>query len=156
MTITRRGLLALMLLFWLPALALAQPQPTLPQSDLMIQTAQGPRKFRVELAANDEQRGRGMMFRTQMAPDAGMLFDFKSEQRVSFWMRNTLIPLDMLFIRGDGVIHHIHQRAIPRDETGIDSGGAVQAVLELNGGTAARLGIKVGDRVDHAIFARKP
>jgi len=132
----------------------AQPQPTLPQSDLVIQTAKGPQRFRVELADNDQSRARGMMFRTSMAPDAGMLFDFKQEQMASFWMRNTLLPLDMLFIRADGTILNIHQRAIPRDETGINSAGPVRAVLEVNGGTASRLGIKPGDKVEHAIFGK--
>lgn len=132
--------------------AAAQPQPTLPQSDLVIQTAKGPQRFRVELADNDQSRARGMMFRTSMLPDAGMLFDFKQEQMASFWMRNTLLPLDMLFIKADGTILNIHQRAIPRDETGINSAGPVRAVLEVNGGTAARLGIKAGDKVEHTIF----
>lgn len=134
----------------------AQPQPTLPQSDLVIQTAKGDQRFRVELADNDMTRARGMMFRTGMAPDAGMLFDFKQEQMASFWMRNTLLPLDMLFIKADGTILNIHQRAIPHDETGINSAGPVRAVLELNGGTASRLGIKPGDRVQHAIFGNPP
>ncbi|WP_374633948.1 DUF192 domain-containing protein [Ferrovibrio sp.] len=160
---TRRWFLALLLVL-LPLLALGQlappawgqAQPTLPQSDLVIHTAQGPKRFRVELADTDNSRSRGLMFRTQMAADAGMLFDFKTEQMVSFWMRNTLIPLDMLFIKADGTILNIHQRAIPRDETGINSLGPVRAVLELNGGATSRLGIKAGDRVDHAIFGRKP
>jgi uncharacterized membrane protein (UPF0127 family) len=134
----------------------AQPQPTLPLSDLVIQTAKGPQRFRVELADNDMSRSRGMMFRTSMAPDAGMLFDFKQEQMASFWMRNTLLPLDMLFIKADGTILNIHQRAIPRDETGINSAGPVRAVLEVNGGTAARLGIKAGDKVEHTIFGNPP
>lgn len=137
--------------------AWAQPQPTLPQSDLVIVTSgKGPQRFTVELADNDQSRARGMMFRQSMAPDAGMLFDFKQEQMASFWMRNTLIPLDMIFIKADGTILNIHQRAIPRDETGINSTGPVRAVLEVNGGTASRLGIKPGDRVQHAIFGNPP
>ena len=130
----------------------AQPQPTLPLSDLVITTAKGPQRFKVELADNDTTRSRGMMFRTSMAPDAGMLFDFKQEQLASFWMRNTLLPLDMLFIKADGTILNIHQRAIPHDESGVNSTGPVRAVLEVNGGTVSRLGIKPGDRVEHAIF----
>jgi uncharacterized protein len=110
----------------------------------------------VELADNDASRAKGMMFRTSMAPDAGMLFDFGQEQMASFWMRNTLIPLDMLFIKADGTILNIHQRAIPRDETGINSAGPVRAVLELNGGTVSRLGIKPGNKVLHAIFGNPP
>src|SRR3546814_16230541 len=89
------------------------------------------------------------MFRQSMAPDAGMLFDFGQEQMASFWMRNTLIPLDMLFIKADGTILNIHQRAIPHDETGITSEGPVRAVLELNGGPASRLGTRPGARVRH-------
>lgn len=134
----------------------AQPQPTLPQSDLVIQTTKGPQRFRVELADNDQSRARGMMFRASMAPDTGMLFDFKQEQMASFWMRNTLLPLDMLFIKADGTILNIHQRAIPHDETGINSDGPVRAVLEVNGGTASRLGIRAGDKVEHAIFGTPP
>jgi len=149
------GLIA-MLLLSIPVAAPAQPQPTLPQSALVIRTEKGPQAFKVELADNDATRARGMMFRTSMAPDAGMLFDFKQEQMASFWMRNTLIPLDMLFIKADGTILNIHQRAIPRDETGINSIGPVRAVLELNGGTASRLGIKAGDRVEHGIFGTPP
>jgi uncharacterized membrane protein (UPF0127 family) len=136
--------------------ALAQPQPTLPLSDLVIQTAKGPQRFKVELADTDVSRSRGMMFRTSMAPDAGMLFDFKQEQMASFWMRNTLLPLDMLFIKADGTILNIHQRAIPHDESGINSTGPVRAVLEVNGGTVSRLGIKPGDKVEHAIFGQPP
>lgn len=137
--------------------ARAQPQPTLPQSELVIVTSgKGPQRFTVELADNDQSRARGMMFRQSMAPDAGMLFDFKQEQMASFWMRNTLIPLDMIFIKADGTILNIHQRAIPRDETGINSAGPVRAVLEVNGGTASRLGIRPGDRVQHAIFGNPP
>lgn len=149
------GMILLATLAVAPPVA-AQPQPTLPQSDLVIQTAKGPQRFRVELADNDQSRARGMMFRTSMAPDAGMLFDFRQEQMVSFWMRNTLLPLDMLFIKADGTILNIHQRAIPRDETGINSAGPVRAVLEVNGGTAARLGIKAGDRVEHTVFGHPP
>lgn len=151
----RRFLLLLGILLF-ANVALAQPQPTLPQSDLVILTDKGPQRFKVELADNDASRGKGMMFRTSMAPEAGMLFDFKQEQMASFWMRNTLIPLDMLFIRADGTILNIHQRAIPRDETGINSAGPVRAVLELNGGTVSRLGIKPGNKVQHAIFGNPP
>ena len=150
-----RFLLFLGMLF-LAAPALAQPQPTLPQSDLVIVTGKGPQRLKVELADNDTSRARGMMFRTSMAPDAGMLFDFGQEQAASFWMRNTLIPLDMLSVKADGTILNIHQRAIPRDETGIGSAGPVRAVLELNGGTVSRLGIKPGDKVRHAIFGNPP
>jgi uncharacterized membrane protein (UPF0127 family) len=153
---TRRWLLGLFAAAFLALPAAAQTQPTLPRSPLVIDTAQGPQHFTVELANTDDQRARGLMFRQSMAPDAGMLFDFGQEQMASFWMRNTLIPLDMLFIKADGTILNIHQRAIPHDETGIDSEGPVRAVLELNGGTVSRLGIKPGDRVRHAVFGNLP
>lgn len=158
MTVLRRWVLGLVAALLVAAAlpAAAQPQPTLPQSDLAIRGEKGVHRFRVELADTDAARSRGMMFRTSMAPDAGMLFDFKQEQMASFWMRNTLIPLDMIFIRADGTILNIHQRAIPGDETGINSAGPVRAVLEVNGGTAARLGLRPGDRVEHAIFGSPP
>ena len=82
----------------------------------------------------------------------GMVFDFKQDQPVAMWMRNTRIPLDMLFIDRDGRVVNIHARAVPFDETSIHSDGPVRGVLELNGGTAARLGLKAGDVVRHAIF----
>lgn len=127
----------------------AQPQPTLPQSDLVIQTAKGPQRFRVELADNDQSRARGMMFRTSMAPDAGMLFDFKESREVSFWMSNTLIPLDMVFITAEGLVANIHANARPLDLTSIPSDGPVMFVLEIPGGRARELGLAAGDRVVH-------
>jgi uncharacterized membrane protein (UPF0127 family) len=112
-------------------------------------------RFTVELVSTADDMAKGLMYRRQMAADAGMLFDYKQEQAgVSFWMENTLIPLDMFFIKGDGTILNIHERAIPLDKTAIHAAGPVRAVLELNGGTAARLGLKPGDRVRHAIFPK--
>ena len=92
------------------------------------------------------------MHRTQLAADAGMLFDFKSDQITAMWMRNTRIPLDMLFIANDGKIINIAERTVPLSEQIIPSDGPVRAVLELNGGTVARLAIRPGDRVIHPIF----
>jgi hypothetical protein len=92
------------------------------------------------------------MHRESMPADHGMVFDFKQDQPVAMWMRNTRIPLDMLFIDRDGRVVNIHARAVPFDETSIHSDGPVRGVLELNGGTAARLGLKAGDVVRHAIF----
>ncbi|MBL0931337.1 MAG: DUF192 domain-containing protein, partial [Alphaproteobacteria bacterium] len=109
-------------------------------------------KFPGEFAENDQRRMLGLMYRRQMAADAGMLFDFKRDSPVAMWMRNTLIPLDMLFADKTGLIVHIHERAVPMDETTIESRGVVRAVLELNGGTVQRLGIKPGDRMIHAMF----
>jgi uncharacterized protein len=103
--------------------------------------------FQVETMRNDADRAKGLMFRQFMAEDRGMLFDFEREQPVSMWMRNTYIPLDMLFIRADGRVHRVHERAQPLDETSISSGENVRYVLELNGGITGRLGIKAGDTV---------
>jgi len=104
-------------------------------------------KFRVELALSHRQQMQGLMFRRKMAPDAGMLFVYKREAPIAMWMKNTYIPLDMLFIARDGSILKIAERTVPLSEATISSGGAVIAVLELNAGTASRLGIKAGDRV---------
>ena len=135
-----------------PLPAAAQGQSGLPTSSLTIETEGGPRKFTVELADTDERRSVGLMHRNAMPADAGMLFDFKRDQNVAMWMRNTRIPLDMLFIARDGRIANIAERAVPFSETTLASKGQVRAVLELNGGTAARLGIKPGDRVIHPVF----
>ena len=110
----------------------------------------------VEIADTDERRTYGLMFRKVLPGDHGMIFDFQRDQPVAMWMRNTLIPLDMLFIARDGRVVNIHERAIPHDETAIPSEGPVRAVLELNGGTVARLGLKPGDLVRHAIFRNAP
>lgn len=118
-------------------------------SRLVIQSKTGEHAFTVEVVDTNETRARGLMYVEDLAPDAGMLFDFKAERQVSFWMRNTLIPLDMLFIAADGTIRNIHANAIPHDETSIPSDGAVQFVLEIPGGRSAELGIEAGDTVEH-------
>lgn len=105
--------------------------------------------FSVELADTSEATSRGLMFRRSLAPDAGMLFDFFTEHEPSFWMRNTLIPLDMLFIRANGKIARVHENAIPHDETPIPAGSPVRFVLEIPGGRASELGIVAGDRLVH-------
>ena len=152
-----RRLLSVLVLLLLPVLAWAQAQPTLPQSPLSIITADGKtHKFKVELAVTGDQMARGMMFRRTMAADAGMLFDYgRNTPGVAFWMKNTLIPLDMIFITAEGRILNVHERAIPHDESSVPAAGPVRAVLEVNGGTSARLGLKPGDRVVHAIFGGK-
>lgn len=112
-------------------------------------TATGRHVFTVEVVDTDETRARGLMFRTQMAPDAGMLFDFRTEQPVWFWMKNTYLPLDMIFVRADGTIRAIAADATPLSEATVASGGPVRFVLELNAGTAARIGLKAGDKLVH-------
>ena len=129
------------------ALAASGPQTGLPVEAITIDTKAGPHTFKVEVAADDESREIGLMFRKTMAPDAGMLFLYDRSQPVAMWMENTYIPLDMLFIAADGHIVNIRQRAVPHSQENIGSAGPVKAVLELNGGTVSRLDIKVGDKV---------
>ncbi len=109
----------------------------------------GQAAFRVEVADDPSERSQGLMFRESMPTSAGMLFVYDRPQRASFWMRNTLIPLDMVFADQNGVVTRIHENAVPLDETGIDGGPGVQFVLEINGGLAARLGLDVGDEMRH-------
>jgi uncharacterized protein len=151
--ITRRAL------FLLSALAPAAPALAQPMrlqhfktSALTIVTASGPHRFAVEVARTPAQMEQGLMFRREMAPDAGMLFIYPQPTVATMWMRNTLIPLDMLFVDKSGRIVNIHQRAVPGSLEIISAAAPVEAVIELNGGTAARLGIKPGDTVRHAIF----
>ena len=125
---------------------------TFKRSSLTIDTASGAHHFSIELALSPEQQEQGLMFRRSLAADAGMLFDFGAARPASFWMRNTLIPLDMLFIDAEGHIADIHERAVPLSEDPIESKVPVRAVLEVNGGTVSRLGIKLGDVVHYAIF----
>ena len=152
----RRLLLRIALLPLLLAASYAGPlfaQPVqFPSAPLTIVTAGGPHKFTVELATAPEQMSQGLMFRQSLAPDAGMLFDFVVPSMATMWMKNTLIPLDMLFVDAKGQIVNIHERAVPGSLETIAAAAPVRAVIELNGGTAARLGIRPGDRVIYPIF----
>ena len=105
--------------------------------------------FNIELAVTVQQQTQGLMYRHSLAADAGMLFDFHQVKPIAMWMKNTFIPLDMIFIADDGRIAGIAERAIPQSQDIISSPGAIRAVLEVNGGTASRLGLKIGD---HVIF----
>lgn len=117
--------------------------------------AGGTHRFTIELAKDDAQRAKGLMFRQSMAPDHGMLFDFGVDQPVSMWMKNTYIALDMLFLKADGTIHRIAERTEPMSERTISSGGPVRGVLEINAGMSEKLGIKAGDRIIHPMFPAK-
>lgn len=119
---------------------------------LVIQTAGGKLELMVELALTPDQQSRGLMFRKELAPLHGMLFNFPTEGPVTFWMKNTPLSLDMIFVDRRGVIKHIHPKAEPLSEKTIGPAVPVQAVLEIAGGEAERLGIKVGDKLVHRFF----
>lgn len=133
------------------------PQPRLPTERLVIETRAGARHaFEVEMALSPEQQTVGLMFRDRVGDDEGMLFDWGSPRESAMWMRNTLVPLDMVFIAADGRIHRIAERTVPLSLATVESRGPVRATLELAGGTAARLGITAGDRVLHPRFGSRP
>jgi uncharacterized membrane protein (UPF0127 family) len=128
--------------------ARAQPEDVqFKRSSLTIVAGGHALEFEVDLATNDAERSRGLMFRKQLGAYEGMLFDFFKEMPVSFWMKNTLIPLDMVFIAADGKVHRIEPNTEPFSTELISSEGPVVGVLELNGGAAARIGLKRGDTV---------
>ncbi|MGH6968837.1 MAG: DUF192 domain-containing protein [Stellaceae bacterium] len=130
-----------------PAFAQPQALQTFNTAPLTIDTAKGPQHFTVELALTPAQKEQGLMFRRRLAADAGMLFVVAEPQTMTFWMHDTYVPLDMLFIAPGGRIVDLHERAIPLSDAIIVSRAPAVAVLELNGGTVDRLGIKVGDVV---------
>ena len=131
--------------------AVAWSAPLSPNS-IEIDTSSGPYSFAIEVMRTPAELEKGLMFRRHMAPDAGMLFDFGAPQRVSMWMKNTYLPLDMLFIAKDGRVVSVKQNAEPLSERIISSGGEITGVLELNAGTAKRIGVKAGDQVHHPMF----
>ncbi|GBF57194.1 hypothetical protein PbB2_00858 [Candidatus Phycosocius bacilliformis] len=160
MTFLRVFLLALVACVGLPTLAPAQavaiegPQRGLRVENLSIATPKGVRTFRVEMADTDRSREIGMMWRTTVPRGTGMLFDFKTPEPATFWMENTLVSLDLIFIRADGTIANIAANAQPLSRAIIPSNGPVLAVLEIGGGEARRLGIAPGQKVTHRIFSR--
>lgn len=120
-----------------------------------IKTTSGTQKYNIEVAETEKQLERGLMYRTSLAESEGMLFVFPNEQSVYMWMKNTFIPLDMLFIDGSGKIVNIKQRATPNSLEVISAGSTpVKAVLELKGGTAEKHKIAVGDNVIHRVFTK--
>jgi uncharacterized membrane protein (UPF0127 family) len=144
---TRRSvvLVALTLLVW-PLLGVSRT-PAAEQGTLEIATKSGVRTFAVELAVTDEERAKGLMFRKEVPEGYGMLFDFKQEQPVTMWMKNTYVSLDMIFIKNDGRIARIAENTKVLSEDIIPSGQLVRAVLEVVGGTARKYGIAAGDKV---------
>jgi hypothetical protein len=135
-----------------PARAEGQAEGRLELSPLVIETLSGAHRFRVELAASPRARARGLMHRPSLAPERGMLFDYGAPVRIAMWMKNTLIPLDMIFIDGAGRVVNVHSDAVPGSLQTIRSAAPARAAVEVAGGTAARIGIAAGDRVRHAIF----
>ena len=121
---------------------------------LEISSKTGVHVFAVEIAETEEARAKGLMFRKSLPEGQGMLFDFHKEQEVGFWMQNTYIPLDMIFIRRNGTISRIAENTQPLSTKIVPSGGPVLAVLEVAGGTARKLGIAPGDKVTFPIFQR--
>jgi uncharacterized protein len=151
-----RILIALIAALWISASVQAAeitgPQPKLPTTPLVVDTAEGPARFTVEMATTWPEQETGMMFRTEVAPNAGMLFVFDQVMDQAFWMKNTLIPLDIVFIKQDGKIARIAANAKPLSLDDIPSYEPVKAVLEIGGGRAVQLGMKPGDQVHDVIF----
>jgi hypothetical protein len=141
MVIRRAALAAIA--FWAAAAHAAEPS----RRELVIATDGGQKAFQVEIADDPQERSKGLMFRREMAPEQGMLFDYGEEQPASFWMKNTYIPLDMIFVKADGTIESIAERTTPMSERSIKSQGPVRFVLEINGGLSDELGIEPGDKV---------
>ena len=139
----------------LPADASANaPAPEAATESLTIITASGPHHFDVEVMRTPNQLAKGLMFRRHMAPDHGMLFDFKKVQPVMMWMRNTYLPLDMVFIAASGKVVSVAADTKPLSDHIITSGGPVLGVLEVNAGTVARIGLKPGDKVVYPLFKK--
>jgi len=149
--ITRRVVLvgAGFLLFSGPARA---QLATFAKSKLVIETAKGNFRFDIELALTPPQMAQGLMYRRTLAADAGMLFDYGDPQPIAMWMKNTFIPLDMIFVARDGRVVDFHERAVPMSLDTIESKVPAKAVIEVNAGTVARLGIRIGDTVHYAAF----
>jgi len=145
---------SLLAIVWAVILAVGAAR-AMEQQVVEIATRTGVHVFSIELATTDEERARGLMYRQELQEEHGMLFDFEREEPVAMWMHDTYIPLDMIFIRGDGRILRIAERTQPLSDRIISSGGSVRAVLEVAGGTAKRLGIAPGDRIGHPIFSGK-
>ena len=134
-----------------------RPQPRLPTERLVIVTRDGKRHdFTVEMALSPDQQTVGLMFRPEVKADEGMLFDWGAPRESSMWMRNTLAPLDMVFIEADGRIRRIAERTVPLSLTPIESRGPVRATLELQAGITEKLDIRVGDRILHPLFGTAP
>ncbi|MEM8878478.1 MAG: DUF192 domain-containing protein [Pseudomonadota bacterium] len=152
LSVTMAWVFALTLLFVVAACSEPASQTVGDTTKLSIETSGGPVAFDVEFVNTPETRAQGLMFRERLPSGTGMLFDFGGPREVAMWMKNTLIPLDMIFIRDDGVIHRIAANTVPLSLATVASEGPVTGVLEIIGGDAERLGIAPGDRVRHPMF----
>lgn len=123
------------------------------EARLEIVTSTGRHPFRIEIAATPQTRATGLMFRKALDPDYGMLFDFHREAPVSFWMKNTFVSLDMIFIRADGTVANVATGTTPFSEEPVSSAAPVRFVLEVVAGTASKIGLKAGDRIVHPLVA---
>ena len=139
----------------LVALFAAWPALALANGEVTVQTRQGPLTFFVEVAATPGERSRGLMFRKELAKDHGMLFVFDQTRPVSFWMDNTPIPLDLLFVDDQGAVVTVRENAVPYSQDLIPSGGPVRYVLEIPGGSAERRGIRVGDQLRSDLIPKR-
>ncbi len=162
--LTRTGLafaLLLLVLGLLSPAARASDKASLDTQKLQavtVVTQHGNQTFTAEFANTPAQHARGLMFKTRLPERQGMLFDFGRDQEIRMWMKNTLIPLDMIFIQSDGHIHRVEQNTMPESLRFISSNGPVRAVLEMRAGTSKKYGIAAGDRVIHPLFSpqRRP
>ena len=132
--------------------ARTETQAEMRRETMQITTDTGEHTFEIEIAESMEDKSRGLMFRRALADNAGMLFPYQPAQEITMWMKNTYISLDMVFIRGDGVVHRIAGGTTPFSEAVVASSGDVSAVLEIRAGIAAKIGLKPGDRVKHPYF----
>ena len=142
-----RGIAAAALLLLAALMSAAVPALALPQTELLVETASSQFRFEVEIADDPAERAQGLMFRETLADNAGMLFLYPEPQKVEFWMKNTPLSLDIVFVRQDGTIARIAENTTPFSEDTIPSGEAIIAVLEVKGGLMRELGIAVGDRL---------
>ena len=161
MMMSAQGLVPASLFVRRAAVALVVAMVALPlaacsdEGKLTLHSDTGDHVFNVEVVDTPESRAKGLMFVQELADDAGMLFDFKEERPVSFWMRNTFIPLDMIFVDAAGVVKTIHVNAKPQDPTSIPSNVPVQFVLEIPGGRSVEIGLKPGDTMQHPLVGAK-
>jgi uncharacterized membrane protein (UPF0127 family) len=147
----RRVLAALAAFCLLAGIANHGRAATFEQAEIV--TKNGVKVFQVEIATTEPERQRGLMYRKSVPEGTGMLFDFDREQVVVMWMKNTYVPLDMIFIRANGTIARIAENTTPLSEARIYSGPPVKGVLEVAAGTARKYGIAVGDKVSHRFFS---